>query len=434
MGLMEKVRKYGFIGSFQHAPVAISYRVQAARYRHVFGQYQNEPIDERLIVLESEGDLSDNAYALYDYMREAGYLERYRVVWAVDDLEAAQKLKTEHPDEWPNTEFVRKYPSGVRQTGIQSDCAKALATCKWFIYDHNNLMAQLRKREGQMIVYLSHGWGYKAPKGSDPSSDLTRWDLMTATGPLAAKGLAEYWQYPLEKTVITGYPRLDYLFRRDAETERRVNAAFHFNDYRKVIFWMPTFRQSVASFLSEDYIHNETGLPIFTTHEDLMEFSAFLKRNDILLVFKLHHLQADLPVFSERFDNILVVRDEQLHKLGLQLYQFIRFADAMISDYSSIAIDYLIMDRPLVFTLDDYEEYNKSRGLFPPNAKDYMPGYHVYDECQLEDALSEIAEGADPYRDARAAVMGSYHTYKDGESAERVLKAVGISGAASNGQ
>ncbi len=34
----------------------------------------------------------------------------------------------------------------------------------------------------------------------------------------------------------------------------------------------------------------------------------------------------------------------------------------LVSDYSSVAIDYLLLDRPLGFTLDDYEAYTESRG------------------------------------------------------------------------
>ena len=55
-----------------------------------------------------------------------------------------------------------------------------------------------------------------------------------------------------------------------------------------------------------------------------------------------------------------------------------------------------------------------------------MPGYHVYDEAGLEDALSEIADGIDRYKEERSAIVGQYHTYKDGGSSKRVLKAVGI--------
>lgn len=425
MGIVQIIKDYGVVGSLKYAPTAVMHRIDDVLYYSAGKLSQKLPIDENLVVLESEGDLSDNAYALYDYMRSAGYLDRYRVIWAVNDLDSALQLKTSEPQRWPNTSFIKKLPYDSTPDEKKLG-ARVLSTCKWFIFDHGDLMAKLPKRDDQIVVYLSHGWGYKAPKGSGLASDVMRWNLMTATGPLAAKGLADYWQYPLEKTVVTGYPRLDYLFEDDPFVSTKIDEAFHLSHYRKVVFWMPTFRKSVASTLSEDYIHNETGLPIFNTLDDLRSFSTFLKAKDILLVFKLHHLQAELPVFQEKFDNIIVVRDEELHYLGLQLYQFVRFADALISDYSSIAIDYLVMDRPIVFTLDDYEQYAKSRGLFPENAIDYMPGYHVYDEAGLEDALSEIADGIDRYKEERSAIVGQYHTYKDGGSSKRVLKAVGI--------
>ena len=34
------------------------------------------PINENLILFESEGDFSDNSYALYDYMKKNGYFEK----------------------------------------------------------------------------------------------------------------------------------------------------------------------------------------------------------------------------------------------------------------------------------------------------------------------------------------------------------------------
>ena len=189
---------------------------------------------------------------------------------------------------------------------------------------------------------------------------------------------------------------------------------------------MPTFRQSVAKEISEDYLNSQTGLPIFETEESLKQFSDYLKKHNLLMVFKLHHFQANLPVFQKHFDNILVVHDEDLQDMGIQLYQFIPFADAMISDYSSITVDYLLLDRPMIFTLDDYDQYDKSRGLYPKNAIGYMKGYHVYNQKELQDSLTEILSGVDKYKEDRHAIMSEYHTYVDGNSSERVLKRIGI--------
>ena len=143
-------------------------------------------------------------------------------------------------------------------------------------------------------------------------------------------------------------------------------------------------------------------------------------------MLKLHHLQAELPIFSERFENIVLIRDDDLRDRGLQLYQFVRCADALISDYSSISIDFMLLDRPIVYTLDDYEDYAASRGLFPENAIDYMPGYHVYSVAQLKMALSEISAGKDVHRRERVSIVDRYHTHRDAGSAERVLQACGI--------
>lgn len=414
--LLKKVRQKSLKGCIK----AVEYRSISLSNKFFFYYWQKKPLDENLIVMESGGEITDNAYALYDYMGKNGYLKKYHVVWLVYEISGQRKEhKIQHL--YPNTKIVwGKY------SGIQKEWDKYLALCKWYIYDHSNMMSHMPKRTSQKLIYLSHGWGYKAAKGWNVNNDKSVYDYMTATGPLSAEGLSEYWKRPLKDTLITGYPRIDYFFQNNDRVKKIVEQQWQFSDYKWIIFWMPTFRRSIAGDLSEDYIQNETGLPIFNSVQSLKNFSAFLKQHNILLVFKLHHLQADLPVFHERFNNILVVRDEKLQKLKIQLYQFIPFADAMISDYSSISIDYLALDRPIIFTLDDYEQYDKSRGLFPKNAIDYMPGYHVYDQKELQDSILEISDGVDKYKLEREKVIDQYHTYKDGNSSKRVLDAIGI--------
>lgn len=416
--ILQKIKRHGIAGSIQ----VVGLHVATAFNNKWFYYYKkHRPVDEHLIVMESEGDLSDNAFALYDYMRHNNYLKKYHVAWLVDHVDEARALQQKRPEDFPDTEFVQKVPQKVNRRW-----AEVLSTCKWYIYDHCNLLAPLIKRKEQKVIYLSHGWGYKAAKGGFTTNDLTHYDMITVTGQIPAKGMSEYWQEPEEKAVITGYPRLDYFFQSNVKVREKINQKWHLEHYKRVIFWMPTFRQSYNESLSEDYIKNQTGLPIFETKDSLQEFSDFLKTRNLLLIFKLHHLQAELPVFQSHFENILLVRDEDLHEIGVQLYQFIDMADALISDYSSISIDFLLKDKPIVFTLDDYEGYRKSRGFFPENAIDFMKGYHVYNQKELEDSLSEIADGIDKYIGERHAVMKNYHTYSDGNSARRVLDTIGI--------
>lgn len=410
MSLINKIKKHGILGSLKIVEVKVSNMINHL----LFNICKVYPIDEKMIVMESEGDLSDNAFALFDYMLNNGYLETYRIVWLVDDVKKALKKN------YPNTSFVIKQP-----THIDFKRAKSLATCKWYIYDHCNLMSLYKKRKEQKIIYLSHGAGFKASKGRQ-AKIVSDYDIMTATGPLAAESLSKFWNRDKSNCIITGYPRIDYFFNKDHTIQKEIERKWQFDKYDKKIFWMPTFRQSINASLSEDYIQNSTGLPIFATLNDLKIFDGFLNQNNILMIFKLHHLQANLDIFKYKFRNIKIVHDEDLDAMNIQLYQFISYSDALITDYSSISQDYLILNKPIIFTLDDYNEYNNSRGLEPSNAIDYMKGYHVFNQNEIRDALLEIKAGIDKYANDRKNIFKYYHTYCDGNSSLRVLNAVGI--------
>lgn len=296
-----------------------------------------------------------------------------------------------------------------------------LRTCHWYIYDHCNIMSNYKKRDDQIFIYLSHGWGYKAAKGGSLENCKSKFDYMTATGPVSAEGLSKYWNSDIKNTIVTGYPRLDYFFGEDSSVLNHIDNIWKFDTYTKVFFWMPTFRQSTNQALTENYIKSETGLPILETLDMLKKLDSLLSNINVLLVFKIHHLQLELPVFNNKFNNIIFINDEELRNNNIQLYQLIKCADALISDYSSISIDYLLLDRPIIYTLDDYEQYDKSRGLFPHNAIDYMPGYHVYTVEELNNSIIEIRKGIDRYSDDRKLVMNNYHTYRDGNSSRRIL-------------
>lgn len=404
--MINKIKKHGLVGS-----VRILYQKISDCFNKVFFNiFKLLPINGNLILLESEGDLTDNAYALYDYMNSIDLLNKYKVVWLVDNVKEARKRL------FKNTKCVFKFPKNICVLR-----AYYLATCRWFIYDHCNVFADLHKRDKQLITYLSHGWGYKASKGSGSSRYLTHPDKLIATGKLSAKGLAEYWNEPIDNVAILGYPRIDFFFKENLQVSDLILNKLEYDRYKKIIFWMPTFRQSNSKEISEEYIDNQTGLPIFETYDSLKKFSEYLNKNNVLLVFKLHHLQADLDVFHKKFDNILILRDEDLSSDGVQLYQVVKYADIIISDYSSISIDAMVLDIPLIYTLDDYKKYDESRGLFPHNAIDYMPGYHIYDDGELMGAVSEILEGKDKYSEERNNMRKLYHKFDDGDSSKRVV-------------
>ncbi len=369
------------------------------------------PIDKNLIVMESEGDFTDNSQALYKYMQKNGYLKKYKVVWLADHPE---KLKEK------NIFAVYKY-----KNKLNLSLDYYLATCKYYIYDHNNVISKYR-RKSQIVFNLWHGVPYKSNKVQNSNQLRINYDKFLSTGEYCTKALAEFLNAPEEMAVELGYPRIDYFFFDLKRIKSKLEKRFKFSYYKKTILWMPTFRQSNDKSLSENYMQNETGLPIFETKEQLVKFNKFLQDNNILFVLKLHPLQANLPIFSEKYSNILILKNEDLIEMNIQIYQFIPLTDAIVSDYSSVAIDYMVLNKPIVYTLDDYEDYAKSRGFVVDNVLDYMPGYHVYNTEDMKKAILEIADGKDVYKEQRNKILPIMHKYLNGGASKRILDYLNI--------
>ncbi|MCM1577856.1 MAG: CDP-glycerol glycerophosphotransferase family protein [Ruminococcus sp.] len=362
--------------------------------------------------MESLGDFTDNTQAVYEYMRKNGYLEKYRVVWLADD-----------PEELMQREDIKAVSKRRGKPNLA--LCYYMAICKYYIYSHNNFFNERRlmfKRKKQIIFNLWHGVGYKAIDGVYKDN----FRFIISTGEYGTMVLSHFFQCEKEKLSVLGYPRTDYFFINADPVRKRFNDKFNFGKYSKVILWMPTFRKNKDKSVHEIENISETGLPLLTEEKKFADFNTFLSKYGMLFILKVHPAQEELPIFKTTYSNILILSNHDLDEMRIQLYQFIPLSDALVTDYSSIGIDYMLLDKPIIFTLDDYDDYASSRGFYPLNAIDYMPGYHVYSIAEMEDAILEIADGKDIYKPDREKLMPAMHRYTDGNSSKRVLDFLGI--------
>ena len=408
--IIEKIKKYGILNSIKIAGWKITNKINVLFYYlcRGFG------VDSHLIIFESEGDLTDNSYALFDYMMKTGILKNYKIVWLVDDVEKAKKCGCR------NTVYVEKFPKTIHLRR-----SYYLATCRWFIYDHCNVMDELKKRENCTIINLWHGCGFKAGKGQKIAVKSEP-DFMLVTGKIFVDIQASVFGYSKGKFLELGYPRNDYLFHEISTAQNDFKNKWGLYGKRKIFLWMPTFRRSNNASLSEDYFESMTGLPLIDTLSKLEMLNKYLAEQNCLCLFKLHHLQEKLNVFEEKFSNIKVIKDEDIQKMGLQLYEVLPLTDCLISDYSSVTTDYMLLDKPIIYTLDDYEEYRNARGFAVNNPDKYFVGYWTKNLVQFMGALNDVVRGNDPFKKERNTIMTEMHTYIDGKTCERILRYLGI--------
>ena len=128
-----------------------------------------------------------------------------------------------------------------------------------------------------------------------------------------------------------------------------------------------------------------------------------------------------------RLSHLHVWDETDLNTSGLTLYHLLAHTDVLISDHSSVWIDFLLTQRPIVFAASDLEEYAGSRGFYFDPVTDLFPGPLVTDLEALERELAVLVaseHGADAWANRRREALHLHHVHVDAASADRVARLV----------
>lgn len=213
---------------------------------------------------------------------------------------------------------------------------------------------------------------------------------------------------------ITGMPRNDMLFSPNGH-ERIVKLLGNVEDQRVVIY-VPTFRKSEW--------YNVEGMNegmIFDWKDFSFEdFDKFLLDNNILFIMKIHSGElSDVSIRNTK--SIKLLSDDSLFDLDIDLYEILNETDMMLTDYSSIAVDYLLINKPIVFAIKDEEEYSEKHGLMTEPFEDWAPGECVKTYHDLKASILNALDGEDIYCESRKRMCRIMHQYADAGSTRRVL-------------
>ncbi|WP_320772702.1 bifunctional glycosyltransferase family 2 protein/CDP-glycerol:glycerophosphate glycerophosphotransferase [Streptomyces sp. CRN 30] len=98
-------------------------------------------------------------------------------------------------------------------------------------------------------------------------------------------------------------------------------------------------------------------------------------------------------------------------------------SDALITDYSSLMVDYANLDRPIVLLDDDREAYEAARGTCF-DLRSFPPGAVARGEDELIDIFTSGHWRGSRSTQLRAAFRERFCPYDDGRAAERVVRRV----------
>lgn len=187
-----------------------------------------------------------------------------------------------------------------------------------------------------------------------------------------------------DKILQLGQPRNDVFYSDEVNP---VKEKFNFDG--KIILYMPTHRNEGATEIDCNKLF------------DLPKLNEFCKRNNCLFLIKKHfYHRNDTPSMLEGLDNI---RDITSQSFDSQL--LLKAADLLITDYSSCYIDYLLLNRPVLYFNYDMDNYlaNDREMYFP--YEEVTPGFKAANFEELLGCLKDVIElGKDDFAGERERV------------------------------
>lgn len=296
--------------------------------------------------------------------------------------------------------------------------AWAFLTSRYVFFTHQCYTMKFPR--SVVSVNLWHGMpikkiGWMRPGGAGPRA---RYELATS----------DFWvpiiracMRPWGEVLVNGLPRCDRFSAPGREGVRK-QLGGETAGCAKLVVWLPTYRQTVLGDPEQDGrdCRNAAQMPGF----DPDSFDAWLAARNLVCVLKPHPL-GPKPMLRSK-GNLRILDDAALAAQGLTLYSLLGGADALVTDLSSVYVDFLALDRPVIHAFADRAAYGEGRGFTFEWTEEYFAGPMVEDMAGVERALDEVAAGRDAHAAARARLRKRFHADPTAPATKTLLAQLGL--------
>lgn len=237
-------------------------------------------------------------------------------------------------------------------------------------------------------------------------------DYAVATSPFWAE-IMDRSMKPKRPSLSCGIPRNDRLF----SDRREILGKLGLPPNQRLLAWLPTYRKSVCGEVRND--GTEFGNAFELPDIDPAKLNDYCRQQDVILILKPHPMAMKPELKS--FSHLWFIDDAWLHQKSLSLYELLGATDLLISDISSVVIDYLLLDKPIIHAFADSDEYQKTRGYSVECIDEWFAGEVVKNMQELIQAIDLELAGKDPHRTVRQKIKSLSHSHTDNQSTKRLL-------------
>lgn len=204
-----------------------------------------------------------------------------------------------------------------------------------------------------------------------------------------------------------GYPRNDFLFHKTEEDIIMMKKKIGIPLDKKVIFYLPTFR---------DNQHTSGMGYTYKMELDLDRFREKFEKDYVLLFSPHYYIANRIDLSKYKGFVINVANYDEINELYL-------VSDIIMTDYSSVFFDFANLKKPMIFYMYDYEVYQgKLRDFYI--SLDELPGPIAKNQDELEQHLSNMEQEKEKYKEKYKQFNKKYNYLDDGNASERVIKTI----------
>jgi len=226
---------------------------------------------------------------------------------------------------------------------------------------------------------------------------------------------------PWGEVLVNGLPRTDRFAARGREGVCR-QLGGEAMTCRKLAVWLPTYRRTVRGDPEADGTEflNEAQMPGF----DADGFNAWLAERNMVCVIKPHPLGPRPRLRTT--GHLRIMDDAALGACGLTLYELLGGSDVLLTDVSSVYVDYLLLNRPVIHTFADRAEYEAGRGFTFDWTENFLAGPMVEDMAGVGQALEALGTGRDSHAANRARLKKLFHADAELPATPALLGKLGL--------
>ncbi|MGL5901977.1 MAG: CDP-glycerol glycerophosphotransferase family protein, partial [Cetobacterium sp.] len=333
------------------------------------------------------------------YILEKNIDEKYKLVWLVQDPNKFKNIK------FKNTKFIQIFPKNILEL---LELIYYIAVSKFAFYSHRAPFFKLNR--GERFINLWHGSPLKNVNFCNLGFNF---DFVIYGSEIYKEYYISELKCKENQLLPLGNPRNDFL--KNEKKGKVISKLFPEVKYKKNVIWMPTYRKHKNgnnTFKIE--IDYKYGVPIIEEKMILQDLDRYLIEREILLIIKLHPAEDISKMELGNVKNIKFLLNEELDENNIQLYSLISETDSLLTDYSSVYVDYLLLNKPIAFTINDMKEYET--GFVFKDILKYLPGSHINDYHDLKKYFEDVGNSTDIYTKKRLEVNKLLNKYSDGFS------------------